>query len=185
MAYVQDHRSDVADDRKVLDLSEQPGRLLGGGVFHRLFDGLPSAIGLGQLLPDGRADGVVRDPEGHAVLDESVGHRRGRGRARPGGDLMGVDEGRHDLDATAAIDVRGLSYTHPDGTTALDGVDLRVLPGQHVALLGPNGAGKTTLLRALTGLLDIHEGKATKVDFLKLDNSFFESFNSLFLRVLV
>jgi branched-chain amino acid transport system ATP-binding protein len=31
-----------------------------------------------------------------------------------------------------------------------------------VALLGPNGAGKTTTLRAITGLLDIHNGKVTK-----------------------
>ena len=34
--------------------------------------------------------------------------------------------------------------------------------GQIVALLGANGAGKTTLLRALTGLLDIHDGEITK-----------------------
>ncbi len=33
-----------------------------------------------------------------------------------------------------------------------------------VALLGPNGAGKTTTLRAITGLLDIHNGKITKGD---------------------
>ena len=33
---------------------------------------------------------------------------------------------------------------------------------QIVALLGANGAGKTTLLRALTGLLDIHDGEITK-----------------------
>lgn len=34
--------------------------------------------------------------------------------------------------------------------------------GQVVALLGANGAGKTTLLRALTGLLDIHDGETPK-----------------------
>ena len=33
---------------------------------------------------------------------------------------------------------------------------------QIVALLGANGAGKTTLLRALTGLLDVHDGEITK-----------------------
>jgi branched-chain amino acid transport system ATP-binding protein len=34
--------------------------------------------------------------------------------------------------------------------------------GQIVALLGSNGAGKTTTLRAITGLLDVHDGEITK-----------------------
>ena len=37
------------------------------------------------------------------------------------------------------------------GRTALDGVDLVVHEGAHLAVLGPNGAGKSTLLRALRG----------------------------------
>jgi ABC-2 type transport system ATP-binding protein len=38
-------------------------------------------------------------------------------------------------------------------TTAIDGVDLAVDPGEVRGLLGPNGAGKTTLLRMLFGLI--------------------------------
>ncbi len=43
-----------------------------------------------------------------------------------------------------------------------------------VGLIGPNGAGKTTTTRAITGLLDVHEGKVTKgtatLDGMRIDN---------------
>jgi branched-chain amino acid transport system ATP-binding protein len=44
----------------------------------------------------------------------------------------------------------------------LRGISLEVGDGQVVALLGANGAGKTTTLRAITGLLEVHEGDITK-----------------------
>jgi branched-chain amino acid transport system ATP-binding protein len=58
--------------------------------------------------------------------------------------------------------VSNLEVVYDDVILVLRGVSLDVPEGKIIALLGANGAGKTTLLRAITGLLDIHEGEITK-----------------------
>ena len=60
--------------------------------------------------------------------------------------------------AGPVVEVTGLRYVHPDGTRALDGVDLTIERGERIAILGPNGAGKTTLTLHLNGLLPVQEG---------------------------
>ena len=57
----------------------------------------------------------------------------------------------------AAIDVQGVEKRYGK-FTALDGISLRVEPGEFFALLGPNGAGKTTLITALAGLTRVQAG---------------------------
>jgi ABC-2 type transport system ATP-binding protein len=44
-------------------------------------------------------------------------------------------------------------------TTALEPVDLEILPGDALALVGPNGAGKSTLLALFAGALEPSVGK--------------------------
>src|SRR3990172_1956897 len=46
-----------------------------------------------------------------------------------------------------------------DGTWAVQGLDLRVGPGEIVGLIGPNGAGKTTTLKSIVGLLQPDGGR--------------------------
>lgn len=52
----------------------------------------------------------------------------------------------------AIVDIRGLRkvYTGKTPVTAVDGIDLRVNPGELYGLLGPNGAGKTTTISIAT-----------------------------------
>jgi nitrous oxidase accessory protein len=54
--------------------------------------------------------------------------------------------------ARPAIEIRGLTKRFGAGR-GVEGIDLRVEPGEAVALWGPNGAGKTTLLRCILGQL--------------------------------
>jgi putative spermidine/putrescine transport system ATP-binding protein len=52
------------------------------------------------------------------------------------------------------IDIRlvNCAKTFPDGTRALDPLDLQIDAGETVVLLGPSGCGKTTTLRIIAGL---------------------------------
>src|SRR5690348_15154984 len=65
-------------------------------------------------------------------------------------------------DGSPILSVNNLEVVYDDVIHVLKGVSLSVEAGRIVALLGANGAGKTTLLRALSGLLDVHDGEVTK-----------------------
>ena len=57
------------------------------------------------------------------------------------------------------LSLEGVGFVYPDGTRALDGVDLVIGAGESVAIIGQNGSGKTTLARHLDGLLRPSEGR--------------------------
>ena len=59
-----------------------------------------------------------------------------------------------------AVDIEGVKKRFGE-LHALDGVNLRVRPGEIYGLLGPNGAGKTTLIRSIVGLVAPDAGTVT------------------------
>jgi putative spermidine/putrescine transport system ATP-binding protein len=56
------------------------------------------------------------------------------------------------------ITLERCAKTFPDGTRALEPLDLAIEPGECLVLLGPSGCGKTTLLRLIAGLAAPDEG---------------------------
>jgi multiple sugar transport system ATP-binding protein len=58
----------------------------------------------------------------------------------------------------AEIELQEVVKTFPNGTRAVDGVDLTIEDGEFIVLVGPSGCGKTTLLRCIAGLEDVTEG---------------------------
>lgn len=56
------------------------------------------------------------------------------------------------------LSIKNLSYVYPDGTRALNNVNMDIEKGQKVAIMGPNGAGKSTLFSHFNGLTEPTSG---------------------------
>jgi len=59
----------------------------------------------------------------------------------------------------AAIEFDHVTKRFPDGTVAVDDVELEVRDGEFMILVGPSGCGKTTALRMVAGLEEITSGE--------------------------
>ena len=64
------------------------------------------------------------------------------------------------MQANDGIEVENLVREFKNGPRAVDGIDLRVSPGEIYGFLGPNGAGKSTTVLILTTLLPPTSGTA-------------------------
>ena len=79
---------------------------------------------------------------------------------------------------TEHVNLSGVSHGYGD-RLLLDGINLVITPGEHVAVVGENGAGKSTLLRILAGLEAPDEGAVTiqgRVGYLAQTHGLPESF---------
>ncbi len=64
------------------------------------------------------------------------------------------------MESRDGIEVENLVREFKNGPRAVDGIDLRVSPGEIYGFLGPNGAGKSTTVLILTTLLPPTSGTA-------------------------
>ena len=67
------------------------------------------------------------------------------------------------------VEVKNLTFTYPNGFTALKNINFVVENNEFVAIIGQNGAGKSTLLKNLTGILKPTVG-AVLIDGLNTKN---------------
>lgn len=59
----------------------------------------------------------------------------------------------------ALLEITEVEAGYLPGIHVLQGINLHVQEGELVCLIGPNGAGKSTVLRAVSGLLQLSQGR--------------------------
>ncbi|MEA5646662.1 MAG: thiol reductant ABC exporter subunit CydD [Cutibacterium granulosum] len=99
---------------------------------------------VGTLYHDS-ADGMAAAEEAFSLIEH--------------GQLMARDAQTVPSARTSPLVVDELTYTYPDGQSpAVDGLSLRIDPGELVALAGHSGGGKTTAMNCLLGFLTPQAG---------------------------
>lgn len=86
------------------------------------------------------------------------------------------------------IELKNVSYKYEGAEQyALRDINLKIVPGEHLAIVGLNGAGKTTLVKLICGLTDPTEGQVlydgidireyNRTEFYKLFSAVFQQFS--------
>lgn len=82
------------------------------------------------------------------------------------------------------IELKDIRFRYaPSDPLVLDGVNLMVEPGDHIAITGPSGGGKSTLVKILLGLVEPDSGEML-VDGMPLDRFGYKSYHEQIAAVL-
>jgi ATP-binding cassette subfamily B protein len=79
----------------------------------------------------------------------------------PEGKVLGETRGQKLSDVRGAISFEDVHFSYMEERVALDGIDLRIEPGQVAAFVGPSGAGKTTITQLVPRFYDPQSGRIT------------------------
>ena len=83
-----------------------------------------------------------------------------------------------------AVELKDVFYRYaPSDPLVLEGINLTVEAGEHIAITGPSGGGKSTLLKVLLGLVEADNGEVL-IDGLPLDRFGHKSFHRQIAAVL-
>ena len=91
-------------------------------------------------------------------------------------------------DCPKVIELKNVSYRYEGAEhDTLQNINLKIIPGEHLAIVGLNGAGKTTLVKLICGLIDPTTGQVlydgidireyNRVAFYKLFSAVFQQFS--------
>lgn len=87
-------------------------------------------------------------------------------------------------DCPKVIELKNVSYRYEGADhDTLQNINLKIIPGEHIAIVGLNGAGKTTLIKLICGLVDPTEGQILYdgVDVREYNrNAFYKLFSAVF-----
>lgn len=87
-------------------------------------------------------------------------------------------------DLVGRIELRSVFYRYaPSDPLVLNGIDLIIEPGEHVAITGPSGGGKSTLVKLLLGLVE-PDGGDILIDGLPLHRFGYKSYHEQVAAVL-
>jgi ABC-type bacteriocin/lantibiotic exporter with double-glycine peptidase domain len=143
--------------------------LLGGGQLES------GAIGLGTFVafvlyqgrlygPASGLLGLVRTLQEARVSLNRVAEILGDEEASGWADYGEADSTKADIgeaETQAAICLENVTFNYKEAAPVLNGLNLRVAPGEKVAVFGTSGAGKSTLVQLLFGLRKPHTGRVS------------------------
>jgi len=161
---VVEHRTDVLDGLCGRIVVVADGRIVADGPTAAILEdprleawGVepPSRVRLARALAAHGLDPAVAD----LALDPALAaHALDRALAAPALDRALAAPALALDPRPAAVRLTGLVHVYPEGTRALDRIDLEIAQGEVIAIVGQNGSGKSTLALHLDGLLRPTEG---------------------------